>query len=183
MVPRAVAMLLEAISAQDGHACSYGFRPGRRAHDAWHALRERCRPEGMGWMVEAEGSGYCDRIDRPRLQAVLRRRGTAGSIRRLIGTWLRAGVMADGEWQHPETGVVQGGVSSPVLATLCLHHGLDEWVERAVRPRMKGRGFRLRCADDGVIGCEREIEARKMLTGLPTRLVRVGRTMQPTQTA
>ena len=65
---------------------------------------------------------------------------------RLIGKWLRAGVMEDGEWHRPETGVVQGGVISPVLANVFLHHVLDEWFEREVRPRMKGRAFLIRFA-------------------------------------
>ncbi len=90
-----------------------------------------------------------DRIDRTRVREVLRQRVNDGRIMRLIGKWLRAGVMEDGELYHPETGVVQGGVISPVLANIFLHHVLDEWFEREVRPRLKGRGFLIRFADDG----------------------------------
>jgi group II intron reverse transcriptase/maturase len=148
IVQRAVAMLLEAIYAQDVSDCSYGFRPGRSAHDALHELRERCMQEGIGWIVDADVSGYFDSIDRTRLQAVRRQRVNDGRIRRLIGKWRRAGVMEDGVWHHPETGVVQGGVISPVLATIFLHHVLDAWCEQDVRPRLTGRCFLLRCADD-----------------------------------
>jgi RNA-directed DNA polymerase len=182
IVQRAVAMLLEAIYEQDFHDCSYGFRPGRRAHDALHELRERCMQEGIGWIVDADVSGYFDSLDRTRLQEVLRRRVNDGGIRRLIGKWLRAGVMEDGEWHHPETGVVQGGVISPVLANIFLHHVLDEWFEREVRPRMKGRCFLLRFADDFVIGCELETDARKIMTVLPKRFARFGLTIHPTKT-
>jgi RNA-directed DNA polymerase len=90
--------------------------------------------------------------------------------------------MEDGEWYHPETGVVQGGVISPVLANIFLHHVLDEWFEREVRPRMKGRCFLLRFADDFVIGCELETDARKILTVLPKRFARFGLTIHPTKT-
>ena len=74
--------------------------------------------EGIGWIVDADVSGYFDSIDRNRLREVLRQRVNDGRILRLIGKWLRAGVMEDGVLTHPETGVVQGGVISPVLANI-----------------------------------------------------------------
>jgi retron-type reverse transcriptase len=74
-VPRAAAMLLEALYEQDFHDCSSGFRPGRSPHEALHEVRERCMTEGIGWLVEAAVRGYCDSIDKTRLQAVLRKRG------------------------------------------------------------------------------------------------------------
>ena len=104
--------------------------------------------EGTGWSVDADISGYFDSIDRTKLQEILCRRVNDGRIRRLIGKWLRAGVMEDGVLTHPETGVVQGGVSSPVLANIFLHQVLDDWFEREVRPRRKGRSFLRRFADD-----------------------------------
>lgn len=147
IVQRAVAMLLEAIYEQDFYDGSYGFRPGRRPHDALHELRERCMQGGIGWIVDADVSGYFDSIDRTRLREVLRLRVNDGSLLRLIGKWLRAGVMEDGVLSHPETGVVQGGVISPVLANVFLHHVLDGWFEREVQPRLKGRSFLIRYAD------------------------------------
>jgi RNA-directed DNA polymerase len=118
IVQRAVAMLLEAIYEQDFSDSSYGFRPGRSPHQALHALRTHCMEEGIGWIVDADVSGYFDSIDRTRLREVLRRRVNDGRIMRLIGKWLRAGVMEEGVLHHPETGVVQGGVISPVLANI-----------------------------------------------------------------
>ena len=182
IVQRAVAMLLEAIYEQDFHDCSYGFRPGRSPHAALHEVRERCMREGIGWIVDADVSGYFDSIDRTRLQEVLRQRVNDGRIRRLIGKWLRAGVMEDGVLSHPESGVVQGGVISPVLANIFLHHVLDEWFEREVRPRMKGRCFLTRFADDFVIGCEREADARRIMAVLPKRFARYGLTIHPSKT-
>ena len=182
IVQRAVAMVLAAIYEQAFYDCAYGVRPGRRAHDALHALRERCMQEGIGWIVDADVSGYFDRIDRTRLQEVLRRQVNDGRIRRLIGKWLRAGVMEAGGWHHPETGVVQGGVIAPVLANIFLHHGLEAWFEQDVRPRLKGRGFLLRFADAFCLGCERETDARRSMAVLPKRLARFGLTMHPTKT-
>jgi RNA-directed DNA polymerase len=183
IVQRAVAMLLEAIYEQDFQDCSYGFRPGRSPHAALHAVRERCMQESIGWIVDADVSGYFDSIDRTRLREVLRQRVNDGRILRLIGKWLRAGVMENGVLHHPETGVVQGGVISPVLANVFLHHVLDEWFERDVRPRLKGRGFLIRFADDFCIGCEREADARKIMAVLPKRFARFGLTIHPEKTA
>lgn len=70
--------------------------------------------EGIGWMVDAEVSGYVDSIDGTRLRAVLGKRVNDGRIMRLMGKWLHAGVMEEGVLTHPETGVPQGGVASPV---------------------------------------------------------------------
>ena len=182
MVQRAVAMLLEAIYEQDFSDSSYGFRPGRSPHDARRALSTHCMEEGIGWIVDADVSGYFDSIDRTRLREVLRRRVNDGRIMRLIGKWLRAGVMEDGVLQHPETGVVQGGVISPVLANIFLHHVLDEWFEREVQPRLTGRSFLTRFADDWIIGCELEADAQRLMAVLPKRFARFGLSLHPEKT-
>jgi RNA-directed DNA polymerase len=182
IVQRAVAMLLEAIYEQDFSHNSYGFRPGRSPHDALRALRTQCMTRGIGWIVDADVSGYFDNIDRARLREVLRLRVNDGGIMRLIGKWLRAGVMEDGVLYHPETGVVQGGVISPVLANIFLHHVLDEWFEQVVQPRLKGRSLLTRFADDFVIGCEVEADSRRIMAVLPKRFARFGLTIHPEKT-
>jgi RNA-directed DNA polymerase len=183
IVQRAVAMLREAIYEQDFYDGSYGFRPGRSPHEALHELRERCMHEGIGWIVDADVSGYFDSIDRTRLREALRHRVNDGRILRLIGKWLRAGVMEDGVLNHPDTGVVQGGTISPILANIFLHQVLDAWFEHEVQPRLKGRSFLIRFADDFVIGCELEVDARRIMAVLPKRFARYGLTIHPTKTA
>jgi RNA-directed DNA polymerase len=138
--------------------------------------------EERGWSVDADGSGSCESLDRTCLRAVLRKRGNDGSLWRLMGKWLRAGVMEHGELTHPETGVVQGGGLSPVLANIFLHHVLDEWCERAGQPRVTGRSCLTRFADDCVIGCELAADAQKSMGVLPKRLARFGRRIPPTKT-
>jgi group II intron reverse transcriptase/maturase len=182
IVQRAVAMLLEAIYEQDFSDCSYGFRPGRSPHHALRDLRTHCMEEGIGWIVDADVSGYFDSIDRTHLREVLRRRVNDGSIMRLIGKWLRAGVREEGVLHYPETGVVQGGVISPVLANVLLHHVLDEWFEREVQPRLKGRSFLTRFADDWIIGCELETDAQRLMAVLPKRFARFGLSPHPEKT-
>ncbi len=182
IVQRAVAMLLEAIYEQDFADSSYGFRRGRSPHDALDELRARCMRDNIGWIVDADVSGDFDSIDRTRRREVLRQRVNDGSILRLIGKGLRAGVMEEGRVSHPETGVVQGGVIAPVLAHICLHHVLEEWVEQEGQPRLRGRGFLMRFADDCVIGCAWQADAHRMMAVLPKRFARYGLTIPPTKT-
>jgi RNA-directed DNA polymerase len=182
IVQRAVAMRLEAIDAQDFSEGSYGFWQGRSPHDALHEHRERCMRDNSGWIVDAEGSGSFDSIERTRLRDVRRQRVEDGSIRRLMGKWLRAGGIEDGILRHPETGVVQGGVIAPVLAHICLHQVLDAWCAQAVQPRRPGRCCLMRFADDCVMGCEAAADARRIMDVLPKRCARSGLTMHPTQT-
>jgi RNA-directed DNA polymerase len=183
IVQRAGAMLVAAIDEQDFYDCSSGVRPGRSPHAALQAVREPCRQAGRGWIVDAEVSGDVDRLDRTRRREVRRQRVNDGRRWRRSGKWLRAGVMEDGERSPPATGVVQGGVRSPVVAHVFLHQVVDEWLAREVRPRMKGRGVRLRVADDGVIGGAREADARRLMAVRPKRGARFGWSLPPEKTA
>jgi len=149
ILQRAVVMLLEPIFEQDFLDCSYGFRPGRGPHDALQALWEKVMsmPNGA-WVLEADIKGFFDAVDKSELQRMFGERVRDGVIRRLIGKWLNAGVLEDGCVYHPETGTPQGGVISPLLANIYLHHVLDVWFEKEVRPRMRGECHLIRFADD-----------------------------------
>jgi RNA-directed DNA polymerase len=170
-------------AALDAHAFDEGadgLRQGRSPQEARHALRQRCMTEGRGWSVAAAVRGDGDRIDSTGWREVLRQRVHAGRMRRLLGPWRRAGVMDQGPLTPPETGGVPGGVLSPVWANVCRPHGLAAGVAREGRPRMQGRCVRRRCAEDCVIGCERERDARTMMAVLPKRGARCGLPMPPT---
>jgi RNA-directed DNA polymerase len=182
MVQRAVAMLRGASYAQDLHECSYGFREGRRPHQALHVLRERCMHERMGWIIDADVSAFFDSLDHDRVCEVLRQRVNDGAIRRLIRKWRRAGVLEGETLSDPERGSPQGGVIAPLRANLFLDQVLDEWFERDVMPRMKGRGVLSRFAEDFVIGGEREDDARRILGGLPKRFARFQLPIHPQKT-
>jgi RNA-directed DNA polymerase len=183
IVQRAVALLLEALYEHDFYDGSDGFRPGRSPHNARQEWRERCMTEGMNWIVDADVSGYFDRIDWTHLRDVRRPRGNEGRRGRLLGTWLRAGGWEEGGLHHPDTGGVQGGTIAPVLAKIFLHQVLDAWLEQEVQPRLKGRSVLSRCADDLVIGGALEADARKLMAVLPKRFARYGLTIPPTKTA
>jgi group II intron reverse transcriptase/maturase len=117
LVPRAVTMLLEAIYEQDFYDSSYGFRQDRSLHEALHELRQRCMTEGIGWIVDADVSGYFDSIDRRCLRKVLRKRVNDGRILRLIGKWLRAGVMEQGALTPPRPASSKAASSHPCWQT------------------------------------------------------------------
>lgn len=182
IVQRAVTMLLGAVYEQDFYDFSHGFREGHSPHQALHELRERCMGMNVGWIVDLDVCGFFDNLDRGQLRDVLKQRVKDGGIIRLIGKWLNAGVIEGETLTYPEKGTPQGGVISPMLANIFLHHVLDDWFEREVKPRMKGRVFLIRFADDAVIGCELEEDARRIMAVLPKRFGRFGLTIHPKKT-
>ena len=104
------------------------------------------------------------------------------AIRRAVGKWLNAGVMEDGAVRRSERGTPQGGVISPLLSNVYLHHVLDEWFERDVKPRLRGRAFEVRFADDAVLAFEREDDARRVLSALEKRFAEYGLRLHPDKT-
>jgi group II intron reverse transcriptase/maturase len=149
VLQRAVTRVLEAVYEQDFRDCSYGFRPGRSAHQALEGLWKRLSVVGGGWVLELDIEDFFGGLDHQQLRRILRQRVQDGVLLRLIGKWLRAGVLEDGNLTYPEAGTPQGGVISPLLANVYLHEVLDTWFEDVVRPRMRGSAHRIRFADDG----------------------------------
>jgi len=182
VLQRAVVMVLEPIYEQDFLDCSYGFRPGRTAHQAVQAGRERLMSRGGGWVVEVDIRKFFDTLDHRHLREILERRVRDGVIRRLIGKWLNAGVMESGCHIRPETGTPQGGVISPLLANIYLHEVFDVWFERQVKPVMKGEAFLIRYADDLIAGFKLESDARRVLAVIPKRLEKYGLAHHPEKT-
>ena len=117
---RAIAMILEAVYEQDFLPCSYGFRPGRSAHQALRELRHGFMSYGLRWVIDLDIVKYFDSISHSHLRAFLDRRVTDGVIRRMIDKWLKAGVLEDGLLRHATEGSPQGGVISPCLSNIFL---------------------------------------------------------------
>jgi RNA-directed DNA polymerase len=182
VLQRAVAMALEAVYEQDFLDCSYGFRPGRGAHDAIDALWHAIMTMGGGWVLEADIESFFDSVNHAKLREVLSQRVRDGVLTRLIGKWLNAGVMEEGVVYHPESGTPQGGVISPLLANIYLHDALDVWFEREVKPRLRGRATLIRYADDFVIVFETEVDARRVAEVLPKRFEKYGLRLHPEKT-
>jgi len=182
ILQRAVVMVLEPLYEQDFRDCSYGFRPGRSAHQALEALWKQTMDMGGCWMVEVDIRRFFDTLDHERLRELLQLRVRDGVLLRLIGKWLNAGVLEDGSLERPEAGTPQGGVISPLLANIYLHYVLDVWFEDGVKRHLRGDAFLIRYADDFVMGFAREEDARKVMEVLPKRFGMYGLTIHPDKT-
>jgi RNA-directed DNA polymerase len=179
---RAIAMVLETIYEQDFRSCSYGFRPGRSAHQALRELYGVITRQGQYWVLDVDIRKYFDSIPHDQLRAILDQRVTDGVIRRMIDKWLKAGVLEDGLLRRVTEGTPQGGVISPLLSNIYLHHVLDEWFEGEVRPRMTGACTLVRFADDFVMTFKNHHDAKRVLEVLGKRLGRYGLVLHPDKT-
>jgi len=166
---RAITMVLEAVYEDEFYPCSYGFRPGRSAHQALHSLRSELWAKRLYWVVDIDIQKYFDSIPHRQLRGFLDQRVTDGVIRRMIDKWLGAGAVENGLLRRTTMGSPQGGVVSPCLSNIFLHHVLDEWFETEVRPRLRGNCTLARYADDAVMAFDNIVDAKRVLQALQAR--------------
>jgi RNA-directed DNA polymerase len=174
IVAKAVGMLLESIYEQDFYDFSHGFRPGRNPHQALHEVRQGLRGSRMGQGIDCDISSFFDNLEHDTLLATLRKRVKDGRVLKLIEMWRHAGILDGKEMVFPEKGSPQGSVISPVLANVYLHEVLDTWFETVVKAHCRGQGVLYRYADDFLIGCELESDARRIMEVLPKRFAKYG---------
>lgn len=182
VMQRAIQMILEAVYEVDFLDCSWGFRPGRSVHQAVASLRQELMEMEGGWLIEVDIKSYFDTVNHGHLRNFLDQRVRDGVVRRMIGKWLNAGVMEGVKTSYPEDGTPQGGVISPLLSNIYLHEVLDKWFETVAKPRLQGKAYLVRYADDVVIVCEMETDARRLMEVLPKRFGAYGLTLHPTKT-
>jgi len=182
IVQRAVVMLLEPIYEHDFHDGSFGFRLKRSAHQALQMVWETTMEVSGGWVLEVDIHQFFDTLDHKHLREFVSRRVRDGVLRRLIGKWLKAGVMEAGELSFSETGTPQGGVISPLLANIYLHYVLDEWFEKQVKPVMRGKCRFIRYADDFVIVFQLKYDADRVMAVLSKRFEKYGLMVHPDKT-
>jgi group II intron reverse transcriptase/maturase len=182
IVQDALREVLQAIYEQTFLDCSYGFRPGRSAHDAIRAFRRVADRGEVNWILECDVKTFFDSVDRNTLLALLKIRVPDGSIKRLVGKCLHVGVLDGAEFTRPDTGTAQGSVLSPLLANVYLHYALDLWFEREVKPRLDGKSLLIRYADDFIICFESKEDAERVMGVLGKRLARFALTLEPTKT-
>jgi group II intron reverse transcriptase/maturase len=182
VLQKAVAMVLEAVYEQDFLDCSYGFRPGRSAHQALERVWQGVMGMRGGWVLEVDIKSYFDTIDHASLRSILNQRVRDGVLRRTIDKWLKAGVQEEGVVWHPETGTPQGGVISPLLSNIYLHEVLDKWFEQQVKPVLAGAAFLVRFADDFIIVFQGKRDAERVWAVLPKRFGKYGLTLHPEKT-
>jgi group II intron reverse transcriptase/maturase len=182
VLQRSVAMVLEPVFEQEFCDFSYGFRPGRSAHDALASLWHGTMKMGGGWVLDVDVSNFFDSVDHRVCRDLLARRVRDGVITRLVGKWLRAGVLEKGAIRYTDLGTPQGGVISPLLANIYLHYVLDEWWAKEVQPRLRGQSLMIRYADDLVMVFERERDARRVKAVLASRIAKYGLSLHPEKT-
>jgi group II intron reverse transcriptase/maturase len=174
IVQRAVVMLLEPIYETEFLPCSYGFRPKRGALDAVKDLQQLLFKSTTAVVLELDIRRCFDAIPHGPLQGILRERVNDGTIVRLVGQWLHAGIFENGSVHYSDTGTPQGGVVSPLLMNAYMHTVVDKWFETEVRPRLKGNAHLMRYADDAVLIFESWEDAKRVLEVLPKRFARFG---------
>lgn len=182
IVQDAVVRILNAIYEVDFMGFSYGFRPGRSAHDALDALSVGILEKKVNWVLDADIRGFFDTINHEWLVKFLEHRIADRRIIRLIQKWLRAGVSEDGRWSPTKVGTPQGAVASPLLANVFLHYVFDLWVHQWRQRNARGEAIVVRYADDFVLGFQYHHEAKRFLADLKNRLEKFGLSLHPEKT-
>jgi len=174
IVQQAVVEVLNQIYEEDFAGFSYGFRPGRSAHDALDALSAGIMTKKVNWILDADIKGFFDNISHEKLMELIELRVADPRILRLIRKWLTAGVSEDGQWSETKVGTPQGAVISPLLANIYLHYVLDQWVMEWRKVQADGDVIIVRYADDFVLGFQYRDEAESFLTQLRERMAEFG---------
>jgi group II intron reverse transcriptase/maturase len=182
LVQLAMAKVLAAIFAGDFLTASYGYRPGRDAHQALQALEQCLFTCPMTTVIDADIKGFFDSVDHAKLMICLQQRVADRKFLRLVERFLKAGVMEEGLYQDTEQGTPQGGILSPLLSNIFLHYGLDRWFTDQVLPRLAGQAALFRYADDFVICMQNPEEACWLLQAIRDRFTRCGLTLSEEKT-
>ena len=182
LVQRATADVLNAIYEQDFIGFSYGFRPGKSAHNALDAVTVGVGRKKVGWILDADISKFFDTIEQDWLIKFIEHRVADTRVVRLIKKWLHAGVLEDGRLTRSELGTVQGGSISPLLANIYLHYAFDLWVMQWRRCHARGHMMVVRYADDWVAGFQHRDDAERFQCEVAERLERFGLKLHPDKT-
>jgi group II intron reverse transcriptase/maturase len=173
-VQSAVVAVLNAIYEADFYGFSYGFRPGRKPHDALDALAVGLERKKVRWVLDADIRDFFTSLDHGQLMEFVEQRIGDRRVLRLIQKWLSAGVIEDGTWTESVEGTPQGATVSPLLANVYLHYVFDQWAERWRSERANGDVLVVRYADDFVVGFERRADAERFRAELGDRLAKFG---------
>jgi RNA-directed DNA polymerase len=172
----AAKLVLEPIFEADFRDCSYGFRPKRSAHQACERLR-RAVNAGANWIVELDIEAFYDRIDHELLMKLAERRVSDRPMLKLLRKWLKASVLDAGKVLPSDQGVPQGGVISCLLANVVLHELDCSWEDHSSHV-----GQLIRYADDAVVACRTQAQAREALYRIRAILKRLKLTLHPDKT-
>jgi RNA-directed DNA polymerase len=178
----AVVQVLNSIWEEDFLDFSYGFRPGRKQHDALDALYVGITSKKVNYVLDLDIRSFFDQVGHDHMEKFIRHRIGDERLVRLILQWLKAGVLEDGQWYETKAGTPQGAVVSPLLANLYLHYVLDLWVQAWRKKVAHGDVICVRYADDVVLGFQHREEAEKFLADLQERVRKFGLELHPEKT-
>ncbi|TWH60203.1 group II intron reverse transcriptase/maturase [Desulfitobacterium sp. LBE] len=170
LVQSVLAIILENIYEQDFLDTSYGFRPGRKPHDALKDLSKNIGTKKVGFIVDADIRGYFDHVDHEWLMTMLKERISDSKILRLIKKFLKVGIMEEGKRANTDEGVPQGGSLSPLLGNIYLHYVLDLWFSKVVVKHCQGEAYLTRFADDSVACFQYQRDAQRFYEAFEKRL-------------
>jgi len=182
ILQRAVVEVLNAVYEQDFLGFSYGFRPGRRPHDALDALSVAIVRKKVNYVLDADIRDFFTRLDQGRLERFLEHRIADTRVLRLIQKWLRAGVIEDEEWSDTPEGTAQGASVSPLLSNVYLHYVFDLWADQWRRRHAHGDVILVRFADDYGAGFEHRDDAERFLADLRERFAEFSLELHPEKT-
>ncbi len=174
IVQMGIKKILEAIFEVDFMDVSFGFRPNRSCHNALDVLDKAIMTKVVNYIVDMDIEKFFDTIDHGWLMRCLRERITDTSLLRLIGRFLKAGVMEGGKYIEVDKGTPQGGVISPILANIYLHYILDLWFEKVVKKQLTEYAQLIRYGDDFIVCFQRGDEAKAFEEMLKQRLSKFG---------
>jgi RNA-directed DNA polymerase len=174
IVQKMIQRILESIYEPQFLSCSYGFRSGIGCHDAIRALYQHLYKDEVQTVIDVDLSSYFDSIDHKQLLAFLKIKIRDGRFLRYITRILKSGVLSEGELTVSDEGVPQGSICSPILANIFAHYVIDEWFEDIVKEHCSGKVELYRYADDAVICCQYEKDAKRILSALINRLEKYG---------
>ncbi len=172
LVQKVMANVLTALYDQTFHRFSFGFRPKRNAHGAIGYLYNKLRRHNLPWVVDVDLKDFFNTIDHKNLMEVLKIRISDSKLLRYIVRMLKAGILVEGHCRETTTGTPQGSIVSPILANIYLHHVLDEWFVKTIRPEAGGK--MVRYADDVVAAFASEDKAKEFVRRLEERLKEFG---------
>jgi len=181
-IQQAVLQVLQPAIDPTFSESSYGFRPGRSPHGGLESLRRGLMTRRVNWVLDVDIQSFYDSLDHEMILRMVAHRVADRRVLRLIGRWLKAGVLEGGEWKAVDAGTPQGAGISPLLANVVLHYIFDLWVHRWRQKCAKGQINICRYADDIVMGAEHEDDARVLLEALKERLAKFGLTLNEGKT-
>ena len=172
LVQKALSKILNAIYEEDFLECSFGFRPERSCHDALRLLGQIINRKDINYVVDTDIKSFFDNVDHGWMMKFIDHRIQDPNLQRLVSWFLRAGIIEEGIKCDTPQGTPQGGVCSPIMANLYLHHVVDLWFNRIVRKHLKGKIYMVRYADDIIFCLQYEEDVKRFFRALKRRMTK-----------